>query len=112
MSCPTRMNDGRAFTDYRPRCMMNDDLMAELNKQKMVASSYESRMYLQNNAEVIMEQQKKSATDKLMCGTCPMPIDSIGTMHNEKYVVRCDTVTCGRQEVDPNGLGDGRNYNY
>lgn len=110
MSCPTRMNDGRAFTDYRPRCMMNDDLMANLNKQNVVASSYESRMYLQNNAELIMEQQKKSATEKMLCGVCPMPLDSDGTMLKEKYVVRCNSVTCGRQELDPNGLGDGRYY--
>jgi len=29
----------------------------------------------------------------------------------ERFVVRCDTVSCKRTEVNPNGLGDGRAYN-
>lgn len=105
--CPMRMNDGRNFTDYRPRCMINNDLMSSLSSQNMVSSSYESRMYLQRNAEQIMEQQKQAAMANVNCIQCA---DKINTMLPEKYVIHCDTVSCKRQEVNPDGLGDGRRY--
>ena len=108
--CPTRMNDGRAFTDYRPKCIVNSDFMSELESKKMIASSYDSRLYLQNNAEKIMEEQKKQAADKMLCGVCPRPFTDMGTLEPERYVVQCDTVTCNRKEVNPNGIGDGRRY--
>ena len=53
--CPLKMSDGRPFTDYRPRCAINADLMTDLDKNNMIKSSYESRMYLQHNAEKIIE---------------------------------------------------------
>lgn len=108
--CPSRMNDGRAFTDYRPRCMINADMMSELTQINMVSSSYESRMYLQKNADAIMQAQQKNAVDTLLCGPCMRPLKDVSTMHPERYVVRCDAVSCQRHEVNPNGLGDGRKY--
>ena len=108
--CPTKMSDGRLFTDYRPRCLVNNDLTKDLNKNQMPVSSYESRLYLQRNAEMIMEQHKKQAEANLICGPCTRPFTDPGTMLPEKYVVHCDTVSCSRKEVNPNGLGDGRNY--
>lgn len=105
--CPMRMNDGRVFTDYRPRCMMNHAIMSELVANKMVASSYESRMYLQQNAENIIQQLQTNAKENAQCGVCK---DNTGLLHPERYVVKCDTVSCQRQEVNPDGLGDGRFY--
>jgi len=105
--CPMRMNDGRIFTDYRPRCMTNSELMSELIQRQTVASSYESRMFLQQNAETIMEKSKTVAQQNAQCGICK---DNAGIIHPERYVVRCDAVTCQRQEVNPDGLGDGRAY--
>lgn len=105
--CPSRMNDGRVFTDYRPKCMINQDLMQNLSQQNIVSSSYESRMYLQNNAEQIMEEQKRNAYEKLKCSR---PLTDVGTMLPERYVVRCNGVSCQKTEVNPDGLGDGRNY--
>ena len=105
--CPMRMNDGRAFTDYRPRCLVNNDLISKLSQKKVINSSYESRMYLQRNAEEIIEQQKKESVDKLLCGSCDAKIN---TMLPERYVVSCDSVSCQRKEVNPDGLGDGRKY--
>ena len=104
--CPMRMNDGRAFTDYRPRCMTNAELMQRLDEQNMANSSYESRMFLQKNAESLMEKYKSDAEALVKCGPCTQK----DTMLPERYVVRCDTVGCKRQEVNPDGLGDGRQY--
>ena len=49
--CPSRMNDARAFTDYRFRCDKNAELMSQVAASKLPASSYDSRMFLQRNAE-------------------------------------------------------------
>lgn len=105
--CPMRMNDGRVFTDYRPRCMVNNDIVSELTKQDMINSSYESRMYLQRNAEQIIEKQMKDAMAKVNCLPCS---DKVNTMLPESYMIHCDTVSCQRQQIDSNGLGDGRKY--
>lgn len=102
--CPTRMSDGRAFTDYRPRCVVN----AEVNA-KMARTSYESRIYLQQHAEEVMEAERQKAIDRLSpCMPCKRSFDDMGTMLPERYVVRCDAATCERIEVNPRGLGDGR----
>lgn len=104
--CPSRMSDGRAFTDYRPRCIVNADL---LNSVKGTKSSYESRMYLQMNAEKLMEDERNRAISRLSpCAPCNRPKTQSGTMLPERYIVKCDNVTCTRTEVNPSGLGDGR----
>ena len=104
--CPSRMIGGHAFTDYRPRCVVNSELLSSVEGVK---GSYESRMYLQNNAEKVMEDDRRRAQERLMpCAPCTRPLDESGTMLPERYVVRCDSVTCARTEVNPNGLGDGR----
>ncbi len=107
--CPMRMNDGRAFTDYRPRCIINNDLMSQLTQKNVINSSYESRMYLQRNADEIMEQQKREAEAKVSCVVQANSV-KVNTMLPERYVVHCDTVSCQRKETNPDGLGDGRSY--
>lgn len=107
--CPSRMSDGRAFTDYRPRCIVNAELLTQLNTG--VQSSYDSRMYLQTNAEAFMEKERQKAANSLIpCNPCKRSINDSGTMLPERYVVRCDGVSCTRTEVNPQGLGDGRAY--
>ena len=109
--CPNKMADGRSFTDYRPRCNINYDLMQDLTKNNIINSSYESRLYLQQNAEKIMESNRVNATNNLApCAPCTRPLSDNGTMLPERYIVKCDAVSCKRQEIDVNGLGDGRNY--
>jgi len=56
--CPIKMADGRSFTDYRPRCMVNSELMTDVSKNNMIKSSYESRVFLQENAEKLMERNR------------------------------------------------------
>lgn len=109
--CAARMSDGRAFTDYRPRCAVNAELMDLVSKANMTQSSYESRMYLQQNAEKVMNMQRSFALNNLApCAPCTRPLNDPGTMLEPRYVVRCDGVSCTRTEVNPNGLGDARNY--
>ena len=109
--CPLRMSDGRAFTDYRPKCNINADLFEELAKNKVIQSSYESRFYLQNNSEkIIQEEYEKALKNLAPCAPCTRDPKDSGTMHPERYIVRCDSISCSRTEINPNGLGDGRSY--
>lgn len=109
--CAARMSDGRAFTDYRPRCAVNAELMGMVAGANMVQSSYESRMFLQRNADKVMENQRTAAINNLApCAPCARPFNEAGTMLPERYVVKCDAVSCSRKEVNPTGLGDGRSY--
>lgn len=110
-SCPSKMSDGRAFTDYRPRCLVNADLLDNVSKNNMILSSYESRMYLQQNADKVMEDERNKSIERLApCAPCKRPNTDSGTMHPERYIVRCDATSCTRTEVNPTGLGDGRKY--
>lgn len=110
-SCPSRMSDGRAFTDYRPRCAVNAELLQMVSQANMMQSSYESRMYLQKNAEAVMEKQRGMAVQNLApCAPCTRPFNDPGTMLPNRFVVRCNGITCTREEVNPAGLGDGRDY--
>ena len=109
-SCPMWMADGRVTTDYRTRCGVNQDLNNQLNKNNMGLSSYNIRMYLQQNAEKEMERQRKnSLRDVADCVPCSNIVNK-DIVHPERYVVSCNAVSCSRNEVNPSGLGDGRNY--
>jgi hypothetical protein len=112
--CPSRMQDGRVFTDYRPRCMINADLMSQMQSKELLPSSYDTRMYLQKNAETIMQDAQKSAFENMDCSCTAAgnQMKGIDTMAPERYVVKCNSVTCSRAEVNPAGIGDGRQYYY
>ncbi len=104
--CPSRMSDGRSFTDYRPRCAINAELMSDLTKQNLARSSYESRMFLQNNAEQIMERSRMLSIENLApCAPCKRPFSDSGTMYPQKYIVKCSATSCEKIEVNPDGLG-------
>lgn len=104
--CPIKMSDGRSFTDYRPRCMVNAELMTDLSTNKMVKSSYESRVFLQENAEKLMERNRLNMLDNLApCAPCNRPFNEAGTMYPERYIVKCSATTCEKIEVNKHGLG-------
>lgn len=111
LPCPSKMEDGRAFTDYRPRCNVNADLLENLTKNNMINSSYESRLYLQQNADKIMQMDRDNAIKNLLpCNPSNPSNPSNPTMLPEKYIVKCDHISCSRVEINPDGLGDGRMY--
>lgn len=110
--CAARMSDGRAFTNYAPRCAVHAEIMQDIANAGMMQSSYEARIFMQRNAEKLMERERVRATERLVpCAPCKRPFTDNGTMGGgERYVVRCDPVSCSRTEVNPFGIGDGRKY--
>lgn len=62
-TCPILMNDGRAFTDYRPRSDINKELMTKLG----VNEPYSYRITLQNNADKVMNELAMSANYRNVC---------------------------------------------
>lgn len=103
-NCPPRMADGRHFTDYRPRCMINYNFPDD-----KPLNSYEYRQYLIHNAEQLMKENQSEAYKRNMCGPCVEPYD-IGTMLPEQNMVKCDANTCKLFSNDQNGIGTGRMY--
>jgi hypothetical protein len=104
--CPARMSDGRHFTDYAPNC----ETEMQLRNTNGVMNSFEYRIWLQKNADVLMNNNRNVACVRNCCaGSCVENFDG-GTMLPEKYIVKCDANTCTRVLADPAGLGDGRAY--
>lgn len=99
-SCPARMSDARAFTDYSPRCKSNFE---QLDKPM---TSYDYRMHLTHNAEKMMEDKRKSALQTNLCEPCTTP----STMLPEQHVQQCDGRKCIFPTNDVHGLGVGRKY--
>jgi len=104
-TCPLRMSDGRSMTDYRPKCIVNYDLMNKMEENNLVKSSYDTRMYLQKNADNIMKQEfEKSKNNLLPCIKCNDPLTDVVEMP-QKYYVTCDNISCTKKLFDINGLG-------
>jgi len=51
--CPFLMNDGRAFTDYRPSSYLNDEIKIRNN----VMDSYDYRQFLINNGLKVIDTE-------------------------------------------------------
>ncbi len=100
--CASRMDDGRHFTDYRPRCLLNN--ITRINNN--IKNSYQYRLYLTRNASKIMEENKKKMCDKYCCNNCDKP----STMLPEQNIVKCDKFTCYASVNNANGVGNGRDY--
>ena len=104
-TCPLRMSDGRSMTDYRPKCIVNYELMETMDEKKMVKSSHESRMYLQKNADEIMKREfEKSKNNLLPCIKCKDAINDV-MMMPEKYYVNCNAISCTKKLFNEKGLG-------
>lgn len=107
--CPLKMSDGRSITDYRPKCIINYELMENMTENNLIKSSYESRMYLQQNAENIIKKEMEKCKANMMPfdSKNKNPIDNV-TMPN-KYYVTCDNVSCTKKVFDELGLGTSIN---
>ena len=102
---PSRMADGRLFTDYRPNYEMNRYIESG-NKLK---NTHDYRLFLSRNAEKIIQKNQDYVYMKNGGGRCVEPYH-IGTMLPEKTRVKCNQHTCEIVDVDPNGHGQGREY--
>lgn len=103
--CPPRMADGRHFTDYRPSCDMNSVIKVDNN----IRNSLNYRLFLQENAEKLLEINRKYSCQKNCCEPCKEGFET--TMLPEKYTQLCNKNSCIVVGNDPKGLGLGRNYN-
>jgi len=105
MNCPPRMSDGRSFTQYADRCSISDAWRN--SKSNAPLSSNESRMYLINNAEKIMQGNRDAAERNNNCGSC-FGLNESGTMLPELEMQICNKRTCKFPMSDNRGLGLGR----
>jgi hypothetical protein len=90
---PPKMADGRAFTDYRPRCMINNTYGN--------ISSHEHRMKLTNNANEIMKQNMMKAYDNTS-SIQKVPVNTVPSHLNEQI---CNANTCNFNGFDQDGIG-------
>ena len=102
---PSRMADGRLFTDYRPNAEMNR-FIEGTNKIK---NTHDYRLFLSRNGESLIEKNKEYIFLKNGQNNCMKPYH-IGTMLPEKTRLVCDQHTCSIVDIDENGHGQGREY--
>ena len=106
-SCLSRMQDGRAFTDYRPRCT----IQYQFRDENKFSSSYDTRMFLTHNVDELMKANLERSEKLNVCEEC-FSKNETGTMLPEKNFVKCNSRTCDFQNnVNMYGLGTGRVYN-
>jgi len=112
-NCPLRMSDGRSMTNYEPRCIRNASLNKLLDENNMVNSSYEQRLFLQNNSEKIIELERKKVLDLLNpCIPCKSGelINETNKELDNKFYVYCDNVSCKTKGTNDLGLGTTKNF--
>lgn len=99
-NCLYKMQDGRSFTDYRPRCMypVTDNQ----------TNSYDNRMFLIKNAESMIKDNQSKALNSTNCNKkCIQPTIT----PKELDMVQCNKNSCKyHAKVNPDGIGTGRNY--
>ena len=122
LQCPPRMADGRHFTDYRSSYYINDLIRADNN----ISNSIQYRVFLQQNADALMNRQREIACRLNCCGPCPSGKEGFestmlpetrgltgsmsSTMLPEQYKFVTDSTTTKMVLNDVNGLGVGREY--
>ena len=103
LNAPARMSDGRTFTDYRDSFVVNNLVIKDNN----VSNSYSYRMFLQQNANKIMERNWEQSFLKNGVFDCTSPHEQ-GTMLPEQIVQSCDAHRCDFRENYADGVGLGR----
>ena len=108
LSCPPRMADGRHFTMYEPSCFINDLIKSD----NSISNSLQYRLFLQQNANALMDKNRKVACMLNCCGNCPITKEGFepGTMLPEQYMFVTDGRTSKMVLNDVNGIGVGRMF--
>jgi hypothetical protein len=97
---PCRMNDGRIFTDYRSTCVLNN----LIQNNNSIKGSNEYKNFLVKNADNFRESYESYLEQK---NTWPGYPESLVP---ERSMLKCDTNKCVVDVVDPNGIGQGRDF--
>jgi len=74
--CPAIMDDGRAFTDYRSSCYINN----VLRTQNGIKNSYDYRQFLINNGSKLINTIRLYNIEKSSCKPCdakPIPCNRV-----------------------------------
>ena len=93
--CYARMDDARAFTDYRPSV----DVDNMLRKSNNVMSSYDYRQFLIHNADNIIIANNEYTRNTVECTSC----DAINIPFNQNCVYNNKYPDCNI--LDKNGIG-------
>jgi hypothetical protein len=104
-SCPEKMEDGRLFTNWRPRSSTQYYNMVTNN----MPDSYSYRQYMTQNAETLIKQNAAEAYMRAACGPCDNDYNA-GHMLPETDEQVCDSRKCTFRTTDPFGLGRSRMY--
>lgn len=93
--CPAIMDDGRAFTDYRSSCFINDMLRIKNG----LTNSYAYRQFLINNGSNLINTIRLYNIEKSSCSPCDAkPIHCQNICNIDKQSVNCAL-------TNPDGLG-------
>lgn len=99
--CPALMDDGRAFTDYRPSCYINDLIRIKNG----IVNSYDYRQFLIHNATNLMDTVRLYNIKKNGCRPCdarPVLCNSLCSV--DRHAVSCKPYDCA-------GIGNCNVYN-
>ena len=102
---PPFMADGRGFTDYRPNCLLNNNLQLDSNS----LNSYDYKLFLTRNAEKIINMNRQQSYIINGQYECKQPYYD-GTMLPEQYMQSCGLDSCEVKHNFKDGVGLGRNY--
>ncbi len=105
-TCPERMSDQRAFTNYRPRSSTQYYNMIANN----MPDAYAYRQYMTQNAEDLMKRNATEAYLRTACGPCDGNDFDVGVMLPEQDQQVCDARKCTFRVTQPFGLGRSRLY--
>jgi hypothetical protein len=84
--CPAIMDDGRAFTDYRSACYLNNMLRV----QNGIQNSYDYRQFLIRNGENIINKVRLYNIQKTSCRPCDAkPINCQNICEVDRQSVNC-----------------------
>lgn len=91
--CPALMDDGRAFTDYRSACYLNDVLRVKNG----ITNSYDYRQFLIHNGSEIMNTVRLYNIQKSSCTSCEAkPVNCQNVCNVDRQSVNCSlTNDCG-----------------
>ena len=95
---PSRMADGRAFTDYRTSCITNSSLSNNM-------TSWEYRYYLQNNSAKIVGEETNQRESSLSYSGPHAPEVPVKNIQN------CNKGFCTIENFNDAGLGLGKATN-
>ena len=93
LNFPARMSDGRQFTDYKSNGFLNIH-------EEEVKTTLEYRLYLQKNAENIMDNNYNIVASINDCSNCPGY-----QIVNTKSLLTCSKESCIQELKDDSGLG-------